>query len=843
MRGRGRGNKKYNYYNNNYNNYYDNDNNYYNNNNYHNNGNVNKGHNNNYRNNYYNNNYNRNNYYNNKNDNYDDNEYYYNNYEDNYHQYGKNNNYNNYNNINKNKKNQNKKNYYEDYGYDQNNNYKDKGKKKFTNNSNNNKNDNDDEIKKVKDSFKTKEIKFLKDLKQIMKMQETEKNFNEFFNKEKLQNKFKEIFGIKEDAPEEVYKNLFNLFYKLIDYFKSLSNLRPNEEKKNIKDVKNIFDDVFDVLVLLIQKNYIKKNESKEMKSKAIEEFTNLINNIPYSLLYNMSKFIDIYNIEEELKDFIISFKDFKELSNKYNKISLLYILKKLKLQDKYNFSNFEITQEKSQDFNNLIAELYGTYNISNKMLNELNEYIRNKVEKNYFDLGIIRKIFKRNKDNLEFNESIKQFIFDYLLSFDASNVDDKNLKKYYSFLINNKISHFDKNNILSVDNINSLLTKNYYISAFYLIKIIDKKELEKINDNLLDKIIDNFSSDKKVEIKEFLEIFPNKIKNVMNHFVEKNELKELLGILKYIKKVEELNDEVAYRIDKKKYHGIILNKFKRNFEEKKQYNSIVEFVTKSEDYYKIFFPIFEKLILEKNQEIAYRMLYTVIDTAKNKNYHVFPSTLKKYKYNKEDLLEFKDVFGPLTDGCLAFTKEQINVIFIDKVEDFKSCVEKYFDKSKSEYIGFDSEWVDKINCKEKTETAIVQLSDYDGKNILLLDMINLCKDENFVLVFKDIFINKKLIGFDLKDDLINLPNEIMCHLQEKNELIDLKDIYRIITFENPKSFSDLCNEFFGNPLCKYEQCSNWENRPLRESQLHYAALDAIYCCLIYKKLMEYKNK
>ena len=58
-----------------------------------------------------------------------------------------------------------------------------------------------------------------------------------------------------------------------------------------------------------------------------------------------------------------------------------------------------------------------------------------------------------------------------------------------------------------------------------------------------------------------------------MNHFVEKNELKELLGILKYIKKVEELDDELAYRIDKKKYHGIILNKFKRNFEEKKQYN------------------------------------------------------------------------------------------------------------------------------------------------------------------------------------------------------------------------------------------------------------------------------
>ena len=281
------------------------------------------------------------------------------------------------------------------------------------------------------------------------------------------------------------------------------------------------------------------------------------------------------------------------------------------------------------------------------------------------------------------------------------------------------------------------------------------------------------------------------------------------------------------------------MNKYKRNIEEKKQYNSFVDFITKSEDYFIIFFPIFEKMI---HDDIGYRVLCTVLDTAIQKNYYVFPSKLKKYNYRKEDLLEFNDKFGPYTENCLSFTKEQINVIFIDKVDDLKTFGEKYFNKSKSEYIGFDSEWVDKINCKEKTETAIVQLSDYDGKNILLLDMINLPKDKNFVKVFEDIFTDKKFIGYDLKDDLMNLPNDIMTHLQEKNEIIDLKDIYRITTFESPKSFSDLCKEFFGKPLCKCEQCSNWEKRPLRQSQLHYAALDAIYCSLLFKKLMEYKN-
>lgn len=37
--------------------------------------------------------------------------------------------------------------------------------------------------------------------------------------------------------------------------------------------------------------------------------------------------------------------------------------------------------------------------------------------------------------------------------------------------------------------------------------------------------------------------------------------------------------------------------------------------------------------------------------------------------------------------------------------------------------------------------------------------------------------------------------------------------------------------------LSKYEQCSGWQARPLRRSQIHYAAMDAVLPISIYDKL------
>ena len=48
-----------------------------------------------------------------------------------------------------------------------------------------------------------------------------------------------------------------------------------------------------------------------------------------------------------------------------------------------------------------------------------------------------------------------------------------------------------------------------------------------------------------------------------------------------------------------------------------------------------------------------------------------------------------------------------------------------------------------------------------------------------------------------------------------------------------------MSRKFLGKDMCKYEQRSNWARRPLKLTQLHYAALDAKAPLMIYPLMRE----
>lgn len=66
----------------------------------------------------------------------------------------------------------------------------------------------------------------------------------------------------------------------------------------------------------------------------------------------------------------------------------------------------------------------------------------------------------------------------------------------------------------------------------------------------------------------------------------------------------------------------------------------------------------------------------------------------------------------------------------------------------------------------------------------------------------------------------------------------DLSTLNRKV-FKGNGGLKDIAQRFLGRPLCKAEQRSGWDKRPLRKRQLHYAALDAYVEIQVWDRMVE----
>ncbi|CAD8072257.1 unnamed protein product [Paramecium primaurelia] len=174
-------------------------------------------------------------------------------------------------------------------------------------------------------------------------------------------------------------------------------------------------------------------------------------------------------------------------------------------------------------------------------------------------------------------------------------------------------------------------------------------------------------------------------------------------------------------------------------------------------------------------------------------------------------------------------------------IEDEESLNDKIIDEIlKAPQTGIDTESFQEIPqtkfSSRINKVCLLQIALPD--KIFLLNSSNLTssiKYQQFLIKYATSDALK--IGQNIRQDFLSLLGQIGVYDVELKQMIELSQLFKMKFPEEKKTnLSFQCSKLLGKELDKVEQISNWQKRPLRNAQIHYAALDAFICLHLYNQ-------
>ena len=193
------------------------------------------------------------------------------------------------------------------------------------------------------------------------------------------------------------------------------------------------------------------------------------------------------------------------------------------------------------------------------------------------------------------------------------------------------------------------------------------------------------------------------------------------------------------------------------------------------------------------------------------------------------------DTYGP--NNFSYAQMPDIPIYFISRTEELS-----VLNWEESEIVSLDSEWKLELGKFKTSKISILQIGKPDV--VYIIDLIALHTSPELDSKLFQLFSNPKImkigVGFDY--DMVKLKDcykDMTCFKEILYNYLDLIILHKKIYDKDPGGLANLSEIHLKTPLCKFEQKSNWELRPLRNAQLHYAALDVYICLAIYDKYRE----